>query len=168
VTAIVAQVGEMHEELRSSHSSAVTYGRWPMVGDDADPIAEALERHDVDLTFYLWNTVDASRPWPWAWVFLPECYPLASHVRSIREDASSMPFTLYGAAPDPVPPGWLPCVGAVLVTEKDVLRAAAARSPMFESAWSALHGYSPWTHWVCLSEPLDPAWVETVRDQPAS
>ena len=162
--AVVVRVMEMVEEIRSSNSPAVTRATRPVVGVDAQPIEHALRRNDVDLTFFLWNTADSLDEWPWAWVLFPECYPLSAHLRSIREDAASMPFTLYGRMPDPLPLGWEPCVGAVLVREKKVLRAAAERSPMFDSAWAALRDCSQSSSWVCLSDALDPTWVETVRD----
>ncbi len=73
-------------------------------------------------------------------------------------------FTLYGLEPDPVPPGWVPCVGAVMPMTKEVLGEAASRSPMFESSWESLADCSATGHWACLSDPLDGAWVESVRD----
>ena len=133
--------------------------------DAAAPIEEALKRNGADLTFFLWNSADMfGDRWPWAWIFFPECYPLASHLRSVRREQSEMPFTLYGREPDPVPPGWMPCVGAVMPMTKEVLSEAASRSPMFESSWSLLADCSATAHWACLSDPLDEGWVESVRD----
>ena len=147
----------MREELRRNGDPEVARKTLPVVMDDAaGPIEEALQRHDVDLTFFLWNTADRfGDRWPWAWIFFPECYPLASHVRSVRREQPEMPFTLYGREPDPVPRGWMPCVGAVMPMTKEVLSQAASRSPMFESSWKRLAGRAANAHWACLSDPLD-------------
>jgi hypothetical protein len=54
-------------------------------------------------------------------------------------------------------------VGTVFATTKAVLRTAE-RSPMFESAWKALGDEHEIGSWVCVSDPLDPAWVASVGD----
>ena len=158
--ATVVPIIEMLEQHRSNADpDTVTTKRLPVVMDDAAaPIAEALERNGMNLDSFLWNTADAlGDRWPWAWVFFTECYPLASHVRSIRREPAEMPFTLYGREPDPVPPDWTPCVGAVMPMTKDVLRGVSAHSPMFESAWNALADRSADTHWACLPILSTPA-----------
>lgn len=167
MTAVVVPVLEMLVEIRSdSQGDAVRRERVPVVMDEvAAPLEDVLECHGEDLGWFLERTVRTSEGrWPWAWIFFPECYPLANHVRSVRGDAASMPFTLYGREPDPVPSGWTPCVGAVLPMTKDVLREAVERSRLFESAWLALADRAADTSWACLSDPLDDEWLGTVRD----
>jgi hypothetical protein len=125
--AIVVPVLEMSEAVRSSADPAVvTRKKRPIVMDDAAPMEDALRRNGANLTFFLWNTAEMFGDcWPWAWIFFPECYPLASHVRSVRREQLEMPFTLYGQEPDPVPPGWRPCVGAVMPMTKEALEDGA-------------------------------------------
>jgi hypothetical protein len=166
MTGVVVPVLEMIEQHRSSADPVVvTTKRLPVVMDNvAAPIEKALARNGADLTFFLWNTADLVDRWPWAWIFFPHCYPLAGHVRSIRSDSSSMPFTPYGRWPDPSPPGRSPCVGAVMPMAKEILRDAAQRSAMFNSAWHALADRPASSSWVCLSDPLDDEWLNAFRD----
>ena len=164
---LVVQVLEMHEtHWSNTHPQTVERKTLPIVIDDAAaPLEEALERNSEDLTRFLWETATSlGGRWPWAWIFFPECYPLSSHLRSVRRRQAEMPFTLYGREPAPVPPGWTPCIGAVLPMSKETLGHAAAMSPMFDSAWQLLTDRPANAHWACLSDPLDHAWVESVRD----
>jgi hypothetical protein len=159
---LVRHLPQLEQHRTNADPGVVTTKRVPVVMDEAAaPIEETLERNGKDLDSILWNTGDR---WPWAWVFFPECYPLAGHVRAIRADPSGMPFSPYERPPDPIPPGWNPCVGAVMPMTKEILEDAAQHSPMFESAWAVLANRAADTSWVCLSDPLDAKWVKSVRD----
>jgi hypothetical protein len=158
-------------EMLAQHRRVVPPGpvsteRIPVVMDDAaSPLEDALERNGEDLGWFLERTTRTlGGRWPWAWIFFPRCYPLAGHLRAVRSDPASMPFTLYGLEPEPKPAGWTPCVGAVLPMSKEDFRDTASKSPLFESAWNALADCSPNGHWACLTDPLDEEWVESVRD----
>jgi hypothetical protein len=123
-----------------------------------------LGRYDSDLEHFLLSiSQNFGDCWPWASIVFPRCYPLADHLRDVRPDAASMPFTPHRRSPDPVPAGWTPCVGAVFATTRDVLLGAAGRSPMFASAWTALADKAESSKWICVSQRLDPAWIAAVR-----
>jgi hypothetical protein len=165
VAALVAPIQVMKVEHRQGLSRElvrVQYEPW-IDGRLAARLDTILERYDANLDHFLWSVSrNFGETWHWAWIVYPRCYPLAEHLRSIRPDATSMPFTLHGREPEPRPPGSTPCVGTVFATTKDVLRTAAEQSPMFASAWEALCAQPEHRSWACLSDPLDPAWVASV------
>jgi hypothetical protein len=153
------------EHRRGLGGDLVGIERQPWVDEPLAGMVDAvLGRYDSDLEHFLWSiSQNFGDCWPWASIVFPRCYPLADHLRDVRPDAASMPFTPHGRRPDPVPAGWTPCVGAVFATTRDVLRVAAGRSPMFASAWMALADKAESSKWICVSQRLDPVWISAVR-----
>jgi hypothetical protein len=166
MAALVARMKVMTvEHRRGPRGDLVGVERQPWVDEPlAGMVDSVLARYDSDLEHFLWSIAqNFGDSWPWASIVFPRCYPLADHLRDVRPDAASMPFTPHGRPPDPPPAGWTRCVGAVFATTREVLRVAAGRSPMFTSAWAALAEKAEGSSWICLSHRLDPRSIAAVR-----
>jgi hypothetical protein len=96
---------------------------------------------------------------PWAIMALSREYRLAGHLCRIRGTPSEMRLSCYSKLPADRPSTFVPPLGCIFIANKAVLQAAAARSPLLESAWSALAEKASNVHWLCIPEPPSDDWV---------
>ncbi len=105
---------------------------------------------------------------PWAIVFLPEEYPLAGHLMSIRPNMD-IRFSCYSL----IWPGAYdnydfavsgpPKVSMIFVFSKSALQqGASSGSPLLRDAWGILSDRAEDSRWVVLADTLDDDWVRDV------
>ena len=116
---------------------------------------------------YMFRKVD-SVSFPWAIVFMPEEYPLAGHLMSIRPNMD-IRFSCYSL----IWPGAYdnydlagngpPKVSMIFAFSKSALQHAASNgSPLLQDAWNLLSDRAEDCRWVVLADPLDDDWVQDV------
>ena len=114
---------------------------------------------------YMFRKVD-SESFPWAIVFLPEEYPLAGHLMSIRPNMD-IRFSCYsliwpGAYDNyDVAINGPPKVSMIFVFSKSALQhVASSGSPLLKDAWDILSDKAEDCRWALLADVLDDDWVQ--------
>lgn len=136
----------------------LTYG---LPEEAEDLLRPVLEPYQQSPAFYFDKLNFGRPPAPWAVVCLDREYALAGHVATARPSDAGINFSPYTQVPKSVPPGFVPGVGTIVIAQKRGLETAAAKSPMFEMAWSALKDRPEDCHWLALLDPLPEPWLST-------
>ena len=100
------------------------------------------------------------KAWPWAVVGFQREFRLMGHACSLRKrptDFSLSSYSISGAT-DPLRHG-VPPLSLVFVRRKEVLEDLAARSLLFDAAWSLLKEAEEKMRWLVLPDNPPEDWV---------
>ena len=136
--------------------------------ESLDEFLTVFEFDSFSLFLHLNSSLAREDLWPWAVVLLPDEYPIAEHIMTLRLKREDVLFSSYSArgrddaqqlllfetAPPPV--------SILLIKEKSTFEQLAGVSPIFGQLWAALRDKDELGQWLYLADPIDPELVKVM------
>jgi hypothetical protein len=98
-------------------------------------------------------------------VFLDREYPIARHLAAIHPAGIRASFVPYARLPRPLPQGFVPGVGALILRSKADLLALVGVSLLYDAAWRVLARCAPDRSWIAVLDSLPEAWAEELASR---
>lgn len=124
-----------------------------------DPI---LDQYGQDSMWYFDKLNFGHPPAPWAIACLDQEYTIAGHIAICRPAGSGIAFSPYTQVPSSIPQDFVPQVGVIVFKNKNGLKGASDRSPLFQKLWDSLKDCSTEKRWLLAVDPLPDEWLAQV------
>ena len=103
---------------------------------------------------------------PWVFITLPGECQLLGHLRQARGGFSDeLGLCPYSDFPSPMPEGYIPGIGAILVFSKAALLQTHKNSEVLSLAWSRLEHFHENQQVLCMINELPGPWLAEMEGQ---